>query len=243
MILREWWMALGFLTTLPVPHVEYDADAFVRAGRWYPLVGLVIGGLLWAAYVLLSMIFPPLVVAVLVVALWAILTGGLHLDGLADCCDGMLAPFEPARRLEIMRDSRVGAFAAIGLPLALLLKTATVAALPAALPALLMAPTWARWLLLPAASQPMARSDGMGSAFAAGLTNSVLGLALVVPIALLLITSPTWQGLIAVVLAHAVCASVCWSARRRLGGVTGDVFGLVVEAGELAILLTYAAAL
>ena len=236
-------MALGFLTTLPVPHMDYDADAFVRAARWYPLVGLVIGLLLWGAYALLSMLFPPLVVAVLVVLLWAILTGGLHLDGLADCCDGLLAPFEPARRLEIMRDSRVGAFAAIGLPLALLLKTMTVAALPSALPALLMAPTWARWLLLPTARQPMARNDGMGNTFAAGLTHSVLTIALIAPMAVLLIFSPNWRGLIAVALAHAVCALVCWSARRRLGGVTGDVFGMVVETGELAILLTYAAVL
>ena len=213
-----------------------------------PLAGIRWSGwssvmLLWGGYALLSMLLPPLVVAVLVVLLWAILTGGLHLDGLADCCDGLLAPFEPARRLEIMRDSRVGAFAAIGLPLALLLKTATIAALPTALPALLMAPTWARWLLLPTARQPMARSDGMGSTFAAGLTNSVLAAALIAPIAVLLIFSPNWRGLIAVLVAHAVYALVCWSARRQLGGVTGDVFGMVVETGELAILLTYAAAL
>jgi adenosylcobinamide-GDP ribazoletransferase len=89
----------------------------------------------------------------------------------------------------------------------------------------------------------MARKEGMGNAFAADLTNSVLAVALIVPIVLLLITSPNWQGLIAVILAHVACALICWSARRRLGGVTGDVFGLVVETGELTILLTYAAIL
>ena len=108
-------LALGFLTTLPTPAVDYDPDAFSRAGGYFPWVGLLLGVILAAVYLLLDLIFPSPIVAVLAVALWALLTGGLHLDGLADCCDGSLAPVSPQRRLEIMRDPRVGAFGAIGL--------------------------------------------------------------------------------------------------------------------------------
>ena len=93
------------------------------------------GVLLLLAQAAAARLLGPAVAAVLVVALWAVLTGGLHLDGLADCCDGLLVSAPHERRLEIMRDPRVGSFAVIGLVLALLLKTAAVFALAQAPPA------------------------------------------------------------------------------------------------------------
>jgi adenosylcobinamide-GDP ribazoletransferase len=240
-LVHDFWLALGFLTVLPVPATGYRPDGLGQAGRWFPAVGLLLGALLALAFAGLAALFPAPLVAVGVVAVWAVLTGGLHLDGLADCCDGLLAPVDRERRLAIMADPRLGAFAGIGLILALALKIAAVGALAVPWPALLLAPTWARWLILLAARQPSARPGGMGDAFRSGLTPAVWLWAAVVPLALTVAVAPTWRGLAAVIAAHAVALGTLAVARRRLGGVTGDVFGLVVELGELAILLTFAA--
>ena len=227
------WIAIGFLTTLPVPSHDLAPDARRRAAPWFPLVGLGIGALLagvaWAA----SWLFPPAVTAVLVVALWAALTGALHLDGLADCGDGLLPPVSRERRLEIMRDPRVGAFGVTVLVLVLLLKAAALASLAVTWPALLLAPLWARWLLLVAARRPSARPGGMGASLGPVLDARRLALAALLPIVL---TGGVgvWHWPVIAATGTALLASlgVLWLAQRRLGGVTGDVFGAVVEVSE-----------
>lgn len=239
---EELALAVGFLTVLPAPQVPYESGALGRAGRWFPAVGLVLGGLVAGSHWLLAHLFPPLVAAGLTITLWAALTGGLHLDGLADCCDGLLAATSRERRLEIMRDPRTGAFAVVGLVLFLLLKVTTLAALPTATVPLLLAPTWARWLLLWVARQPLARPSGLGADFAAGLSSRAQGWALLLPIALFL-SFPTLHAFLALAAASGVTGFVIRIAHARLGGVTGDVYGLVVELSELAILLVYAATL
>ncbi len=193
---------------------------------------------------LLDQLFPPFLNAVLIVAAWAALTGGLHLDGLADCADGLLPQVDRVRRLEILRDPRAGAFGVIALVLALLLKTATVAAAVAPVAALLLAPLWARWTLLLGARQPSARADGLGARFATGLTPRILAQALAsVLLATVLIV--LWRGQLAlaamaILAAHGVAIAVIALARRRLGGATGDVLGLIVEGSEVAVLLVFA---
>lgn len=241
----EFTTALAFLTTLPTPATPYDPARFARAGRWYPLVGLLIGAFLLLAHWRLAQIFPSLLTAVLVITAWVALTGGLHLDGLADCCDGLFAPVPPARRLEIMHDPRSGAFAVVGVTLFLMLKVAAVAALATPISALLMAPVLARWTLLLAARQPTARSDGMGAGFASGLMPGVFitaGLTVSL-IAAPLVISGDWRLPVAILAAHIATFAAIAFARARLGGVTGDIYGLVVEVSELAVLLVYATAI
>lgn len=238
---QEVALAVGFLTVLPAPQVDYQPGALGRAGRWFPAVGLVIGLLLIGAHELLSYRFPPFLVAGLTVTLWTALTGGLHLDGLADCCDGLLAATSRERRLEIMRDPRTGAFAVIGLVLVLLLKVSALAATPTATPALLLAPTWARWLLLWVARQPLARPSGLGAEFAAGLSRRSQVWGGILPLVLLLIF-PTVSTVAAMLAAGGITWLIIRSAHSRLGGVTGDVYGAVVELSELVVLLTFAAA-
>ncbi len=239
---HEWVVAVGFLTVLPVPTVAYQPGMLGRAGRWFPLVGLLLGLLLIGGHWAFSHLFPAPLSAVLTTALWAALTGGLHLDGLADSCDGLLAPVLPARRLEIMRDPRTGAFAVIGLILFLLLKTTTMIALPPIVPALLFAPTWARWLLLWIARQPLARSSGLGAEFSSRLTTKTLLTALIAPLTLLFFFH---QGKVIAALLTAFVTTwlVARAARTRLGGTTGDLYGLAVELSELSMLLTFAATL
>jgi adenosylcobinamide-GDP ribazoletransferase len=234
---NEWWTAVGFLTVLPAPQIDFAPDRLGRSARWFPIVGLILGVLLFGADILLRSIFPDAVRAVLVVGIWAALTGGLHLDGLADCCDGFFAPVAPVRRLEIMSDPRLGTFGALGLFLHLALKIGALASLPA----LLVVPVWARWFLLIAARQPAVRPGGLGAAFAAGLTPASFVVGLVAPLALLVLMGDIWRGVAASAAGAIACLAALRLAHARIGGVTGDVFGFVVELCEGTMLLLFVA--
>ncbi len=251
-------LAAGFLTAIPVRTAAPQPGDLGRAAAWFPAIGLLLGVIVSLAYWLLAQLFAPLLAGALTVAVWAALTGGLHLDGLADCGDGLLAAVTRERRLEIMRDPRLGSFGGLSLVLFVLLKLLAVASLPAAVlwwaapPALsgqwagllpfgplVLAPVVARWLILLAARQPAARPGGLGQGFAAGLTTRTVFLAAILPAVFALLGGP--RAILAVGLAHLVVWAALAVARARLGGVTGDVFGLVVELSELTVLLTYAA--
>src|ERR1700687_2065887 len=104
-------LAFGFLTILPVGTREIGLAELGPAGRWFPLVGLVLGALLAVIHQVAVLLIAPLLSAALVIAAWALLTGMLHLDGLADCCDGLLTAATSERRLEIMHDPHRGAVA------------------------------------------------------------------------------------------------------------------------------------
>lgn len=236
-------LALGFLTAIPVRTDAPEPGALGRAGLWFPLVGGLLGLTLAAANYGLSLLFQPFLASALVVAIWAALTGGLHLDGLADCCDGLFSSAGRERRLEIMRDPRLGSFGVAGLTLFLIVKVLALTSASLEAPATLFplfafAPAVARWLILPVALQPQARPGGMGADFAAGLNPLTLILAAVLPLILAAFGGPRyWIALAAAGLAALAAAAL---ARSRLGGVTGDVYGLTVELAELAVLLVFA---
>lgn len=240
--MSDFWLALSFLTTIPTPAAAYVEGGLGRLAKWFPWVGLVLGLILAGSQWLLALVLPAPVTAVLIIALWAWLTGGLHLDGLADCGDGLLAVAGRERRLEILKDSRLGAFGAILLVLFLLAKGTAVTFLPVPSFALVLAPVLGRWFILIAARQPSARHGGMGEWFAASLTPRTMFQAAILP--LLLVVTGGWydvRAVWAVLLAALVTFLILRLARARLGGVTGDVFGLVVEMTELAVLLAFAA--
>ncbi len=242
--MRYFTLALSFLTAIPVRTSAPQPGDLGRAAIWFPLIGAGLGAVLAAANYLLTLFFQPFIVSAILIALWAALTSGLHLDGLADCCDGLFASVSSERRLEIMRDPRLGSFGVIGLVLFLILKVLalTFASLDtpfATVPMLLFAPALARWLILVVALQPSARPGGMGADFALGLNLFVFAFAALVPFGLLIaFFSP--RLLVAAAIAHLVTIAIIAFVRTRLGGVTGDVFGLTVEVSELIILLAFA---
>lgn len=232
-------IAFSLLTTLPLPApARWQPGDSGRAAGWFSLAGLVVGLLVAGIHGLSGQFLPPLVTGALALTAWAALTGGLHLDGLADCADGLAYPGAPEKRLEIMKDPRLGAFGAIGLGLALLLKFAALASLsPASLPALPLAAALARWCILPAGLLPLARPGGLGADFAAGLRKESLLWGALIPLGMILLTGR--RGLLAAGMGLLTGAGVLWLAKRRLGGVTGDVFGLLVESVEIAVLTAY----
>lgn len=238
--MRRYFIAFQFLTILPVPAPkQYEAHDLGRSTAWFPLVGLSIGGLLVLADMALTPLFPRHLTDALLVALLAGITGALHLDGLADVCDGLAARGGKERFLAVMKDSRVGAVGVVGLVLLLLLKYAALLALPIYLkrPALLLVPALARFSQVLVMHRAVsARSDGLGACFLSGMTPAQLSLAAasIIPLSWLLGHS----GGIA-----ALCLITGWSFgvqryfTRRLGGINGDIVGFTSETSELLALL------
>ena len=174
-----WWgpiaVSIGFLTVIPVPHVAMSPTLTARSLALFPLIGAVIGALLGGLGLWLDQILPAGPVAALLIAGGALLTGGLHLDGLMDTADGIFGGRSPEQRLTIMRDSRVGAFGVIAGGVALLGQFACRASSPATLAslALVVAATMSRWAMLVALTIfPAARTSGVGATFHAAATRS-----------------------------------------------------------------------
>src|SRR5215216_4427900 len=206
--MRTLRIAFGLMTTLPFPLLDdWSPGDSGRASVWYPLVGLVIGALTWLTWKGAMLLFPSLVAGIITLLAWVALTGGLHLDGLADCCDGLLASTSVERRLEIMKDPHLGAFGVIGLILVLLLKGATLVTLtPATSLGILLAASLARWCILPAGLLPLARPGGMGADFLSGLRRSFIYMGAVLPVGLALVLG--MRGVISLLVGLAAAALV-----------------------------------
>jgi adenosylcobinamide-GDP ribazoletransferase len=237
-------LAARYLTIVPLgggpPH--HGGVHLGRAAPWFPVVGLGIGAFLALTERATDRLFPPLLAALLTVTAWKLLTGALHLDGLADCLDGLVGT-DPEQRLRIMRDSRIGVFGAVGLILVLLFETVAVFELGPSLRwrALVAAPVVGRATpALLAWCFASARASGQGASFGAGVQPRAVPLALglaagVGGLAL------GFSGLVALLVAGLAALALGWFFARRLYGITGDVLGAGVEVAELAALLTVAA--
>lgn len=221
--------AFSFLTVLPLGTSTKGEPG--RSFAWFPLVGLCIGALLVA----LAQVSPfnHDLTAFLILLLWVVITGGLHLDGFGDCCDGVLPSVAPEKRLSIMRDPRVGAWGAAGLILLLLgkwLALRTVA--PEWLP---LAPVMGRWAMVWAAYHfPVVQDESMSARFRAGLSTRELLIASAWVVILLTRVE------IAVLWLLIFCFTTLfggWAARRLGGGLNGDVYGAICELSELICLL------
>jgi len=232
-------LAVRYLTIVPLfdPGAT-SREALGRAAGWFPVVGAMLGLALAATDWLTTRLFPSLLAALLTVTVWKFFTGGLHLDGLADCLDGLMG-HDRERRLAIMRDSRIGTFGAVGLILMLMLQIVAIADLPALARwrVLVLAPAVARATpALVARLFPPARAEGQGAAFVAGVGPRQLASALAVAGLVAGLTLGR-VGVIAAAVAWLAAVVVAGLIARRLGGVTGDVFGAAVESAELAAAL------
>lgn len=246
----RFWLAVQFLTRLPTPptaHLPADAvQAGLRASLpLFPLVGALVGALsaavLWGA----GQIWPMPVAVLLTLIVEARATGAFHEDAVADVCDAVGGGQTRARKLEILKDSRIGSYGALGLLLAVGLRAALLMSLPmdAALPALVASATLGRWLILPVMALVPPAAAGLAKDIGGQATARVVaqGALWALPgVAWLLLHDP--GGLL---LGLAACAlfAVWFSGRLRvwLGGVTGDGLGFACYAGQLLVLLGSAA--
>ncbi len=243
-ILRRFLIMLQFMTTIPL-HVklDYDSRDFGKGLAFAPLVGLIIGGALALIYMGLRLVFPPLITAVLLVAAYMLLTGGLHFDGLGDTFDGVFSNRSREKMLEIMHDSRIGTNAALAIICVVLIDAGLLIYIDAGIMTrtLIMMPVVGRLgCLIGAGTSGYARKgESLGRPFVdfCGIKEVVTGLFIyfaisfaaagkeymavcTVPVILSLITSKYFAG--------------------KIGGVTGDILGAVCEINQAFFLvLTY----
>lgn len=244
--LRLFFTALQFFTRLPIPGwVGFDAAWLNQAARYFPLVGVVIALIGAGVYGLAALLLPAPVAALLSTAATIYATGAFHEDGFADMCDGFGGGMSRQRVLEIMKDSRIGAYGAIGMACMLGLKCSTLAMLdPAmAISALLLAHPLSR-LMATALIWRMryAREEGKAKPLAQSMRTGEFAIACITALlpALLLIATGwlTWPAL-AYSLLSALLATL-WLGRKihlRLDGYTGDCLGAVQQVSEVAIYL------
>jgi adenosylcobinamide-GDP ribazoletransferase len=215
--------------------------------RWFPLVGALIGALAACAGWLAGLFFDRTVQAVLAVIVLAVVTSGLHLDGLSDTFDAVMSWRTRERKLEIMKDSRIGAMGAIALIVVLLLKTALLATANSPTPVWLMlifAPAVGRWLdLYGIYFFPAAAEGGLGANYrkhtrSADFVFATLSVLLLIAAAALFTGDALLAARmsIALLLAFAVAAWIFTRWTRSLGGLTGDTYGALCEIGEVVVL-------
>ena len=249
--LRPLWLALVLLTTLPVAR-------FIRApitpgdqGRsvaWYPWVGALIGGLL-AIVASITHGAPLAVAAVVVLVAWVGLTGGLHLDGLADCTDGAFAGHgDPARTLAVMREPTAGPMAIIALVLVLLAK---FAALVVVLSDTAMAGTAGLWLIaVPLAARAAAaglmthtayrRRAGIATDQAAWASRTAIWVSIGLALTIIAVLMSISSALLLACTALAATVGWRWLWTARIGGYTGDTVGALIELVETLLLIVVA---
>jgi adenosylcobinamide-GDP ribazoletransferase len=243
-LVQPFSLALRFLTTVPFPWSTAStppAQHFGRAVALFPLIGLLLGIAVLPLDWLARALWSPLVASALVLGALIILSGALHLDGFLDTCDGLFL-WRPERRLEVMRDSRVGGFAVAG-GLALYgIKLAALgnAAGDARLACLLLVPVFGRLAVsLVLITFPYARSSGLGSAFkdaSRRIHLAVAGLIAVVPASIFGL-----PGLVGLLAAGGLALLLGRYITRRLGGLTGDTYGFILECAETCALLVLSA--
>jgi adenosylcobinamide-GDP ribazoletransferase len=244
--LRLFFTALQFFTRLPIPRwVGFEAHWLNHASRYFPLVGLVVGAIVAAVYALAAWLLPAPVAVVLSTAAGIYATGAFHEDGFADMCDGFGGGMTVERVLEIMKDSRIGAYGAIGMACMLGLKCVALAMLQpwTAIAALLAAHPLSR-LMATALIWRMdyARAEGKAKPLAqkmSGAEFAIAALTAAAPAVLLCAAGwLAWTALAAGVLAAG--AATLWLARlfaRRINGYTGDCLGAVQQASEVMFYL------
>jgi len=230
--------ALQFLTIIPpIIRRPFTAYELGNAAGFYPLVGLLLGGILYAANYFLALILPNQVCAALTLTLWVMMSGALHLDGFLDTCDGLFGGHSPESRLEIMRDERVGAYAMAGGILLILIKFTALSALSSHLEALLIAPILGRWSMTFALyAYPYARPQGLGREIKDHTTWREINLATLtaLPVAWF---AGSWLGLIAFGIAFALSWGLARLTLRMIPGLSGDIYGALNELVEAAVLL------
>ncbi|WP_321473137.1 adenosylcobinamide-GDP ribazoletransferase [uncultured Paludibaculum sp.] len=237
--MRSLAASIAFLTRIPVPGGgHFDAGDVGRSARWFPAVGLLIGGVYVLLLRALTLYLPPGVIAVLIVLAEALLTGALHMDALADMADGFGGGHTREDVLRIMRDHAIGSYGATALILLVALKVTAISALvqhQQAVPYLILAPALGRWSIVPLcrfltyARESKAVANHIGTVelvWASLIAGAVASLA------------ASWRGLVCWI---AVAVITVWFGRvcsRRIGGITGDTLGANVQFSESIVLLS-----
>jgi adenosylcobinamide-GDP ribazoletransferase len=239
-ILQDVAVAFQFLTRIPLPWLPYRPDALARAAKFFPLVGLAMGGFIAGIYRLLSPHLPATVVALLIVLFSTLVTGGLHEDGLADVADAFGGGRDREKALEIMKDSRVGSYGALALVFSVAARVLLLANLPTVkfIPYVISSEILCRWTVLPlGAALSGARkqaSQGARIARQISVVSMVVGSLFAFVVVGCLLRNLMWVPIIAVSVVTFLSGIYY---KRRIGGITGDCFGATMQLALIAVYL------
>ncbi|HWU97374.1 MAG TPA: adenosylcobinamide-GDP ribazoletransferase [Oxalicibacterium sp.] len=245
--LRLFFVALQFFSRMTVPRwVGFDPQWLQHALRYFPAVGILVALITALVYIVATLLWPQPVAVLLSTIAGIYLTGAFHEDGFADTCDGFGGGTTPERVLEIMKDSRVGAYGAIGIMLMLLLKVTTLNSLspPAVVAALLIAHPLSRWMASVLVwRMDYAKMNGKAKPIAQQMSNPEFGIAtciVLLPVLVIgfLTSWIAWEGIVVGALLAGMASF--WLARlfqHRIGGYTGDCLGAVQQVAEVAFYL------
>lgn len=233
--------AFQFLTIFPtIIKRMFTPQEMGRAVAWFPLVGVVLGFLLYGVNTLAQLIFPVSVSAAITLFAWVILTRAFHLDGFMDMCDGLFGGFNPERRLEIMKDSRMGAFGVAGGILVLLTQFAALSSSTNLFAALMLGTTLGRWASpLVIYSFPYAREDGLGIEMKRNVRIQEVLVATLIAGLTSWLAAGGWQGLVLMLAAGIIAFLVALYTMRLIRGLTGDTYGTVTTLVEMLTLVFF----
>ena len=245
--MRNVWagfaLAWQFLTIIPLPSrwiPETLPSTFSKALRWFPVVGFLLGLGLVLIDQLLGQLFAPLVLNLIILALYVVVTGGLHQDGLADTVDALAGGTTPEHRLEIFRDSHIGALGVTGLVLILGLRYSGLMALPLGMRefALLCMPAIGRWSMVMGIWRSVyPRVEGLAASFIrnSSSVDSVIATFVVgVGLGVAFVSVP---AVVVLGVGYLLVRGYVWWIARKVGGITGDILGSINEGMEIVFVL------
>lgn len=238
--MKYFLCALTFLTRIPIPANAIDQpDSFKKSIYFFPVVGLIIGGILAGSYYLLAKLFPQTIAAALLLFIYVLLTGGLHLDGFIDTVDGIYGGRSREHRLEIMKDTHPGAFGVLGAVVLLLIKYSIYTQLSSDMLVILIAASVMGrqamvWVQI---FYPYARKQGLGMLFNIYGNVPLFGVTTGITIAILFFLAQI-NGLYIFFICSIILFILASWLSHLLGGLTGDTYGASCELIEISVLLT-----
>lgn len=235
-IIRAFFISLSFLTIFNFGKTSLSDMTEVGRSSWsFPVVGALLGLALFFCNWILARFLPLSVSAFITVGLWVFFTGGLHLDGWTDCWDALGAAVSAERRAEIMKDSRLGSFGAMGLFLILGLKAACLSSGFIGLCGFLLATVAGRALIITGFRNCCFIKPGMAQSFAAGIDSRTYNLTWILTLAFAILSGVT--GIVALLVAFGVVFVFRRFAEAKLGFINGDVMGASCELSETMVLI------
>lgn len=240
-------LALRFLTTIPLPWGrEASPEDVGRSLGYFPVVGIIIGLILTGLNWLFGLFLPSAVVNILLIVSMVVISGGLHLDGFIDTCDGIGKHKTPEERWRVMQDSRVGSFGVVGGVLLLLVKYISLNSLPESLLmiTLVFIPVLSRWAMVYAVSvYSYAKPSGLGNVFKQGASWQKLTIATFVALVVAVVLFPTLfpliqlRGLAVMFGVWVITVVMAAYLKRKFSGLTGDTYGAINEVAEVVVLI------
>lgn len=240
--MKRFLLMMQFFTRIPINKaLDIEEDDFSKGIVYFPMIGLIVGGLTYLVYYVSSLFFQDFVSFIFVLLTSTLLTGGLHLDGLADTCDGLFSARDKERMLEIMRDSRIGTNGALGMIFILGLKVALLLSVSKELllPAIVLMPVIGRTTMAVVMykGKYAREGEGLGNLFVGktSLSSTIISLFLAIMSIYFLLS---YIGVVALALCILLAFYLRYTFTMKLGGLTGDLLGAINETTETFFLLT-----